>query len=204
MRAACFAHLLALPGAAVLLATLMAQAQRIRLLPLRVIVTATAAIVSPFGIALMTPVALEAHNGSEVETDINADRFNCISGAKLRGLDALPATTLFTPLDIGSHVLAYTHHKVVATGHHRNVAGMKSVLEGLIATPEQARMLVSGTGASYLAFCKGENEVKHYKKRYPHSLIAALMVGNAPNWLQKVPMRPGETIQVYRIIPPAR
>jgi hypothetical protein len=202
MRAMCFAHFIAVPGIAVLVVTLMKRAQQLRLMPLRVLLTASAAIISPFGVAIVTTAAFEPQNASEIETDAKVDRLVCTSWAKMRGLDALPAATLFTPLDIGAHVLVYTHHSVVATGHHRNVAGMKAVLEGLIAKPDQARPIVAATGAHYLAFCKGENEVKRYKKHYPHSLIAALMAGKAPDWLQKVPMRRGETIQVYRIIPP--
>ncbi len=64
--------------------------------------------------------ALDPH-APPAQSDAVADRFRCTTYDALRGLDALPATLLFTPLDVGAHMLVYTHHSVVGTGHHRNV-----------------------------------------------------------------------------------
>ncbi|MET0362112.1 MAG: hypothetical protein ABW048_10230, partial [Sphingobium sp.] len=43
-----------------------------------------------------------------------------------------------------------------------------------------------------------------YAKLFPASLTAALLKGQAPSWLQPVPMRPGESIRVYRILRPGQ
>jgi len=199
MRAMAFAHLLALPGNAVLLASLIAAAQRLRSMPLRMGLTAAAALVTPFGVASAAIAALDKTHNETAEAQKEPDRFRCTTQATLRGLDALPPALLFTPLDIGAHMLVYTHHSVVATGHHRNVAGMRAVLDGLMAPPSDARAIVAGSGARYLVFCAGENEVGRYARLAPHGLIAQLIAGHHPDWLEPVPMRPGETVQVYRI-----
>ena len=52
-------------------------------------------------------------------------------------LDTLQAlwTEGYTPrtmLDIGAHMLVYTHHSVDATGHHRNAEGMAEAISGLV------------------------------------------------------------------------
>lgn len=200
MRAMSYAHLLALPGNAMLLASLMSAAQRLTFMPLRVALTAATAIATPFGAASATAAALDNHQAPIKASQRVPDRYRCTTFDTLRGLDALPRATLFTPLDIGAHMLVYTRHNVVATGHHRNVEGMKTVLDGLIATPNDARAIVNGSGADYLVFCKGENEVEKYRKAYPRSLIAALVAGKPPAWLAPVRMRQGESVKVYRIV----
>jgi hypothetical protein len=204
MRAMAFAHLMALPGNTVLVATLMAAAQRLKLAPARMLLTAACAFVTPIGAAAVSAGLFSSEGTSEAAKGSDMpDRFQCTTHATLRGLDALPPALLFTPLDIGAHLLVYTHHSVVATGHHRNVMGMKTVLSGLIASAEPARAIVTDSGAHYLALCRGENEVARYARLYPRSLMADLLAGRAPAWLEPVPMRPSESILVYRIVRPA-
>lgn len=205
MRAMSFAHLLALPGNAVLLVRLMTAAQRLRTMPLRVVFSAGTVVLTPFGAAAAMAAALDPANtttaAQTAKPEPVADRFKCTTYEGLRGLDALPASLLFTPLDIGAHMLVYTHHSVVATGHHRNAQGMKQAISGLLATPDEARDIVTATGARYLVYCGGENEVVKYAKREPNSLIATLLAGRHPDWLAPVPMRPGESVKVFRILP---
>ncbi len=55
-----------------------------------------------------------------------------------------------------------------------------------------------GSGAEYLAFCRGENEV-NYRRLYPNSLINDLLTDRPPLWLERVRMRPGRSIIVYQI-----
>jgi len=202
MRAMSYAHLLALPGNAVLLASLLGAVQRLRTMPLRVVLSASAVVLTPFGASAAMAAALNPH-APPSQPDRVVDRFHCTTYDALRGLDALPASLLFTPLDIGAHMLVYTHHSVVATGHHRNVEGMKDAISGLLATPDDARAIVTSTGARYVAFCKGEPEVAKYARRNARSLIAALLKGQNPDWLVPVQMRPGESVKVYRIVYPA-
>lgn len=207
MRSMAFAHLVALPGNAVLLAALMGSAQRLRLMPVRVLATAGCCLATPIGASAITAAVLnsETTSAGAAKADEVPDRFRCTTYATLRGLDALPPTLLFTPLDIGAHLLAYTRHSVVATGHHRNSEGMMTVLSGLTSPTDKARAIVLGSGAEYLALCRGENEIGRYRRLYPNSLLTDLMTGKTPAWLQRVPMRPGESILVYRIVrTPAR
>jgi hypothetical protein len=199
MRAMSYAHLLALPGNAVLLASLLGAVQRLRTMPLRILLSAGTVVLTPFGASAAMAAVIDPH-APPAPSDAVADRFRCTTYDALRGLDALPASLLFTPLDIGAHMLVYTHHSVVATGHHRNTEGMKDAISGLLASPDDARAIVTSTGARYVAFCKGENEVVKYARRNPRSLIAALLKGQNPDWLVPVQMRPGESVKVYKIV----
>jgi len=201
MRAMSFAHLLALPGNAVLLARLLMGVQRLRAMPLRLVLSVGTMTLTPFGATAAMAAALDPAD-IVVKPEGEVARFTCSTYGAFRGLDALPPALLFTPLDIGAHVLVYTHHSVVATGHHRNAEGMKEAISGLIATPDDARRIVTATGANYVALCLGENEVVKYSKREPASLIAGLRKGEHPDWLVPVPMRKGESIKVYRVVYP--
>ncbi len=201
LRAMCFAHLLALPGNAVLLARLLGAVQRLNVMPMRVLLSTGTIVLTPFGATAAVAAALDTVNAAETSAeDPGAKRLACANGSELRGLDTLPVATLFTPLDIGAHMLVYTHHKVVGTGHHRNIEGMRTVISAFLASPQEARDIVTTSGADYLALCTGKNEVRQYRQNAPRSLTALLLSGRHPDWLEPVPMRPGETIRVYRIL----
>lgn len=198
MRALSFAHVMAVPGNVALLVPLIRAAQKIRLAPLRVPLTAATAIVTPFGTVAATAAIINTAPTSAEGTKTPP----CLAPTTLHGLNALPVSLLFTPLDVGSDLLVYTHHNVVATGHHRNVEGMKDVISAMLAPPKQARKIIDSTHARYFVYCDGANEVRTYAKARPDGLMAQIAGGHVPDWLKPVPMRPGEPIKVYRIVKP--
>lgn len=197
MRAMGIAHVLALPGCAYLFLNAFRAATTRSMSAARVGLGVGSVFLTPIGAEAAAAWLLLAAPSNE-EITYSEDRTVCTTPAALRGLDALPSAVLFTPIDIGSHILAYTHHSVVATGHHRNHAGMMAVVTGLPGSIDGA--IIKATPATYLAFCPAENEVDKYVRMNHHSLMAALVAGRPPAWLQRVPMRPGERIQVYRIL----
>jgi hypothetical protein len=203
LRAMGLAHFLALPATAWMVLRLLSKAQALITPVARIIASVACFAITPFGaealvVAALPDNAAEAGNGNAA-TDSGA-RSACIGYAALRGIDALPPSELFAPLDIGAHLLAYTHHSVIATGHHRAQAGMKTVVSAFIAPPAQAHTIVAGTGARYVVLCSGENEVGRYARLYPASLSAALLKKRTPDWLTPVPMPRGGTIRVWRIV----
>ncbi len=203
MRAMGLAHLIALPGCAWLILLLFQRAQSLSTPLGRVVASVLCVLAAPIGMEALLVAILP--NVGKAEPDHSGARHSqCLSPATLHGLAAIPPTILFAPLDISSHLLAFTRHSVVSTGHHRARVGMKAVISGFIAAPDQARPIIARTGASYVALCAGENEVQTYARLYPASLAANLLKGRSPGWLQRVPMRPGESIQVYRILPPVQ
>jgi hypothetical protein len=206
MRAMGFAHVLALPGAAWLFIMAVRRFTHHSSPVVKVALGTLCLLLTPLG-ALAVVVSLTGDPDADAKVAGHGSgqapwvaRYTCTTFHALRGLDALPPTLLFTPVDIGAHLLAYTHHSVIGTAHHRNADGMKKVLLAFGADPDQARPIITGTAARYLAYCSGENEVKKYIVRNRHSLMAALEHGIPPSWLEPVPMRKGELIHVYRIV----
>ncbi len=183
MRAMSYAHLLALPGNAVLLAALLGAVQRLRTMPLRVALSAGTVVLTPFGASAAMAAVIDPH-APPAQSDAVADRFRCTTYESLRGLDALPASLLFTPLDVGAHMLVYSASQRRRDGPPSQHRGHEGRDLGLAApTPDDARAIVTSTGARYVVFCKGENEVVKYARRNPRSLIAALLKGQNPDWL---------------------
>ena len=197
MRAMGLAHVLALPGSAWLFLTALRAAMRSRTSAARILLGAGSVVLTPIGAEAIAAGFLPSTNETR---ETSRDRYVCTGYLGLRGLDSLPPSALFAPLDISAHLLAYTRHSVVATGHHRNRPGMKAVISAFMAAPDQARSIIAATPARYLAFCPGENEVLKYAKLEPNGLMAGLLKGRAPAWLEPVPMRKGERIRVYRIV----
>jgi hypothetical protein len=127
-------------------------------------------------------------------------RTSCPDRGSLRPLAALPAQTLFAPLDIGPDLLLDTPHSVIATGHHRNAAAMDRVIAAYLAAPEEARRIVLASPATLIVICPRLPEMGVYRKRAPGGLAARLVADRPPAWLVPVPQPAGSQIRVWRIV----
>lgn len=198
LRAMGTAHVLALPGAAYLFLTAFRYATSLRRPVARVMLGVGSVALTPIGAQGIAAGASNNRFANAKAADAPQSE-SCRAPDMLRGVGSLPRATLFSPVDIGSHILAYTHHSVVATGHHRARDGMKAVISAFMAPPAAARPIVVATGADYLAFCPGANEAKAYA-RDRQSLMATLEAGRPPEWLQPVRTHPDGPVRVYRIV----
>jgi hypothetical protein len=202
MRAMGLAHALAVPGTAWLFLTALEGALRHKRRPTRILLGFSCVALTPIGaeaVAYTLVVPTNAANEAELSRKW-AIKFSCNTATALRGLDALGPTTIFAPLDIGPDIVIYTRNRVIATGHHRNRAGMRAVIAAFIADPGDARPIIARSGADYVAFCDGQREVSNYSKANPRGLIAQLRAGQVPGWLEPVAMGRGEAIKVYRLV----
>jgi hypothetical protein len=104
----------------------------------------------------------------------------CQYAQAARALDRLPPTDLFAPLDIGPNLLVYSHHRVIATGHHRGSAAMRDVIDAFIGTPEQAHAIVRRRHATMVVLCPDINEPQYYADAAPDGLAARLLKASRP------------------------
>jgi hypothetical protein len=116
-----------------------------------------------------------------------------------RGLDALPATDLFLPLDIGPDILVRTHQRVVATGHHRGAAAMHDVIAAFLGTPDAAHAIITRRHATIVAVCPDIPEPGNYRYYAPNGFMAQLLRGQTPPWLQPVNPAPGSHMLFWRV-----
>lgn len=125
---------------------------------------------------------------------------SCRIGTAAKALKDLPPGGILAPLDIGPRLLLETRHSVVATGHHRAGPAMRSVIDAFTGSPDQALAIARRDRLDYLAFCPDLAEPSLYATVAPQGLAARLRAGQAPAWLEPVPLPQGSNLQVYRIL----
>lgn len=202
LRAMSVAHLYAIPGNLWLVLQAVRRARAVESTWRRIVATVAVMLLFPILPTAIIAKGLElagkdAPEKSEAE---NRKQAACLSEEGLRPLAALPPSTLFAPLDTGPFLLLRTHHRVIATNHHRNQRAMAKVLRAFMSPPDEARTIIASTDADYVVFCPKWNEIELYRKDSPNGLAARLQSGRNSDWLKPVPMPAGTTIRVYRFL----
>lgn len=117
-------------------------------------------------------------------------------------LNALPAATIFAPIDNGPMLLLHTPHKVVTTAHHRAPGALHDVIAAFTADPAKAEAIVRARGARFVAICPGLAEATIYREAAPKGLMATLSTGQAPAWLRPVAMPKDSGFLVWEVVEP--
>ena len=116
-----------------------------------------------------------------------------------KAIDLLPAGDILAPLDFGPNVLLNSNKGVLATGHHRGAKAMRDVIEAFIGTPAQAHAIMRRHKLRYLMICPKVQEMDLYRKRAPHGFAAQLLSGQAPAWLQPVPLPVASGLRMWAL-----
>lgn len=177
--------------------------QRMRRPMRRVAATAgIAAAVMP-SLPLLALTALSpARANAEARPDTLAQQV-CDIPAAARALNRLPQATLFAPFDLGPVLLMDTHHRVVATAHHRAPQALHDVIAAFLGSPDEAHRLIAAHGARYVVACQGLIETNSYRQNAPRGFMAQLIDGQVPGWLQPIPLPPGTGLLVWKVQPDA-
>ena len=146
------------------------------------------------GWALMAPI-----DDNLIEGQRLARAAACRQASAYAPLSAIPAGLIFAPMDAGSHLLAHTPHAVLGAPYHRNNRGNRLVIDAFLARPGEARALVTGSGATYLAICPGQVQLEATSARAPEGLAARLLAGEVPDWLAPVALA-GEQYHLFRVL----
>ncbi len=125
---------------------------------------------------------------------------SCERAGNLRGLNALAPADFLVPLDTGPAMLYASHHRIVASGHHRGSAGMRDVIEAFRGSPEAARQIIARRAIAYVAYCPGLYEPMVYQGIAPDGLMARLMADQPPGWLVPLQLADTNGLRVYRVI----
>ncbi|WEK45369.1 MAG: hypothetical protein P0Y56_10005 [Candidatus Andeanibacterium colombiense] len=114
-------------------------------------------------------------------------------------LDRFAPVTVFAPLDVSATVLERTRDGVIATSHHRAQMAMHDVILAFTSPEAQAHAIVLRHHAGYLAICTDLGEAKLYSRPAPGGLMAQLVAGKAPEWLEPVAIGQGTTFRVWKV-----
>ena len=124
---------------------------------------------------------------------------NCHIAASSGVLNSLEPGEAFVPLHAGPQVLAFSHHSVIATSHHRGNTAMKAVIEMAMAPADEARAMMAARGTQYVFVCPNLIEPRNYAYAAPQGFMADLIEDRAPEWLQPVEAAEGTTLKIWKV-----
>ena len=127
------------------------------------------------------------------------DETACQVASDYDRLAALPASGVLAVSNLGAPVLRFTPHRVLAGPYHRNVDGNLLALSAFMDEPATARAIARGEKLEFVAFCRGNDESAKLAEWAPDGLMALLMSGKAPLWLEPLPGNDSEPLALYRI-----
>ncbi|MCT2559903.1 hypothetical protein N0B51_13040 [Tsuneonella sp. YG55] len=111
----------------------------------------------------------------------------------------LPPGEVLAPLDVGPQILFATDRTVIATGHHRGAAAMRTTITAFIGPDETTHATLLRRGTRYVAICPDLVEPMRYAAAAPHGFMAALLAGQVPDWLEPVAIPQGSGLLVWRV-----
>ncbi|MCO6049411.1 GtrA family protein [Mesorhizobium sp. RP14(2022)] len=128
-----------------------------------------------------------------------APSVSCEDMADYAELARLPPTRVLAVSNLGSAILAWTPHAVLAGPYHRNIAGNLAGLEAWMAEPDTARAILQSNGVGLVAWCAG-NVDSDVMAAFPNGLAALVRDGRMPDWLQPVQETPQSPLKLFRVI----
>jgi asparagine N-glycosylation enzyme membrane subunit Stt3 len=129
-----------------------------------------------------------------------AQKANCYSNAGFANLAGLPTGMVLAVTDLGAPILFNTAHSVLAGPYHRNVEGNMLMMRMMTAREETSEALARANGVDYVLLCRGNGETSNYAEAAPQGLLADLVAGRVPRWLEREPGTAGEPIEIYRMV----
>ncbi|WP_084253537.1 hypothetical protein [Sphingomonas pituitosa] len=199
MRAAPGAQLLAVPGITALIWILVPLIVRRGPLWLRIGVAVLAFVgvgVLASGVKMPWATKTASRPGSDKVRQAN---IACTRTSQLRTLDAIPAATMFTQVDLGPRLIVVTHHNAVAGPYHRNGQAILDVHHAFTGTADGFRAIAARHQAAYLLLCPNMAETTVYRSHNPVGFYAQLARGRVPDWLEPVALPDGSPYKLWKI-----
>jgi hypothetical protein len=197
LRAGGTASLIALPGTAILIDLAFRRARAIEKAGARVIATVGAlCLLLP---AYVIATVLFPEKSAPADNGLTTVR-GCLSKDEIKLLAQLPTGDIASPLDITPAILAYSPHRAIASGHHRNMDGIADVIRIYTLPLDRARTILDQRGIEYVVVCLPMGEITYYRRDSPAGLAAALTAGRPPAWLKPVHVPGVQSLKVWRLI----
>ena len=190
------ASMLAMPGAMALLWRLLTKAQASTSMPWRVIGSSAAILAfSPTAPPLLWGAVTEP-GAPEHWTD---PMKSCATTANFRRLDILPPSIVLAGLDIAPALLINTHHRAIASGHHRNHRAMNDVIGAFVGSEAEAHAIILRRRVDYILVCPLAGEVDTYLNYAPVGFLAELL-RRPPAWLRRVIIPGDPGVLVWKVV----
>jgi hypothetical protein len=202
IRAARFAVPLAVPACALLVGATWQRMVGSRGFGPILILLGSALASAGVAVAVLATVVLVAFPGYEATTadPHRAARNACLMPAAFADLAGMLPERVMTPIDLGSHVLLWTPHAVVAAPYHRNQMGVLDAFRFFNGPIGEGREILRARGISLVVICPAMREIRGLVERTPDSFVTLYEEGRLPAWLRDV-SRPESALRVYSVEP---
>ena len=195
-RAAGVTHVVAVPGALILIGLAIRSAEQrlpsvLRAVATAVAIMAIAPITSIFAVASMMPapkVAPVPHG------PVNACDRLCV----LDRLAKQPAEAMLASIDLGPMVIARTPHSVYGTGYHRMATPLRETILFFEGSSSDGEAFMRRKGFRRILVSPTSAEATLFIRKAPQGMMAQLVRGPLPGWLVEDPAG-SPALRVYRI-----
>lgn len=154
------------------------------------------------GLALVTGVVLTLASPDDPESatarkaaPTGAD---CRQPTAFTALAALPRASIVAPIDLGSHLLLFTPHAVVAAPYHRDQDGVRDTFRFFNDPIEDAHDILTTRGIGLVVICPAMIELRGLPGAAPDSFVRLLPQGKLPAWLTET-TPPGSVLRTFTI-----
>lgn len=130
----------------------------------------------------------------------STQKASCLMPAAFASLAELPKARVMAPIDLGSHLLAFTAHEVVGAPYHRNIAGLHDSFDFFNGPITEARSILAARGISLVVICPTMPELKGLPDAAADAFVHLYAQHEVPDWLQLV-SAPGATLEIYTVKP---
>jgi hypothetical protein len=154
------------------------------------------------GVALIVIVVeafIPGYAESSADPDLQARR-DCIMPDAFRDLAAMPPERIMTPIDLGSYILAFTPHSVVAAPYHRNQQGVRDAFEFFNGPIAAALQILEQRRVTLVVICPSLPELRGLPDAAADSFVRLYAKGQLPAWLVDV-TPPGAALKTYAVTP---
>lgn len=121
----------------------------------------------------------------------------CDPAATHTALNTLPPGRILAPASDTPGLLLSTPHSALHGNYHRNTAGIDAALAILTSAPDDARTRLRAARVDYLLVCPADTDMRFFAAHTPDGLIADLLAGTVPDWLE--PASVTEATTIYRL-----
>ena len=139
--------------------------------------------------------------GTATGAEVTSDRA-CVMPRAFDELAALPEQRVMAPVDLGAHILAFTHHSVVAAPYprnfQRNAEGIRDAFLFFNEPIDQARDILTIRGITLVVACPQMVEKQTNDSTAPDSFAALVRDDRLPAWLHEV-SAPGATLRIFNV-----
>ena len=162
------------------------------------------AIVMVAGVGAAVPLVLDnlpAKKTTPRDLAIGKANRLCNYIGSYRPIEQLPKGMVFTFVDLGPRLITVTHHNSVTGPYHRNGQQIVDIMNAFRGSADQARaIIIDKYHSDYLLDCPNSSTTTIFLSETPKGFYAQLNKGQAPAWLQPLPMPKDSPFRMWRIV----